>query len=83
MMYIARSQTALWRAVEQQASGTPAIYGGIDFVSMPERFVLPPADDGRADGPFGSQQARMAEKRRRTRTGRSTKGGPIQLVPSS
>ena len=44
MMDILRSQTALWRDVEQQASRTPAIYGGIDFASMPERFVLPTAD---------------------------------------
>jgi len=28
-----------------------------------------------------AQQARMAEKRRRTRTGRSTKGLPVQLAP--
>lgn len=55
-MDIARSQTGLWRAVEQQASGAPAIYGGIDFASMPERFVLPTANDRMADGPFGSPE---------------------------
>ena len=51
-MEMQRSRSELWRRVEAQAAETPAIYGGIDFSRMPERFTTAP--DGEAVDGFES-----------------------------
>ncbi|CAN5632253.1 oxygenase MpaB family protein [soil metagenome] len=44
-MPIPRTDTALWRSVERQATAVPQIYGAVDFAAMPERFTLAPSSD--------------------------------------
>ena len=64
-MSVVVKHSTVWEQVRAQATANPAIYGRIDFSSVPERFTVDMSDVSSLRGPFlGRRQALLADQDR-------------------